>query len=324
MKFKRENYLDTVAGVFIIIVITSHIFQYCNYNDNCYYDFFYEKFLYFYMPWFFFKSGLFHNSTTNVKTIIIKEYKRLIVPYIFFSLLGYIFYCIRLIIAADFNITHYFITPIKDIIYAGAVSSNLPLWFLLSFFGVKCITATTNNTNSSIYPLLLTILSLIIAITSANLKNIPYWIGNINSGIFFYMMGHFFRQLQLKPIIAVCSLILYITLVVYNPSYVDMRSNSIIIGNYIVWLIGSITGIISINNIFTRIKYSNILLYIGRNSMSYYTMHWIILYIIKTFTILIPINNNILLFIMFVSCIIFLPKLNTFFSNPKRVFLIGK
>ena len=70
---------------------------------------------------------------------------------------------------------------------------------------------------------------------------------------------------------------IYLLSMIY-PSFVGMRSNHLYYGSYILWIVYSLCGIISINMLGYRfIKAINVFSVIGRYSMQIYCMHWVVL-----------------------------------------------
>ena len=80
---KRDSSLDVCAGFLMIITIMLH----AQILDSS--EFSLMHIFMFYMPWFFFKSGMFHKTDQNLtKDYIIRIYKRLVIPFLFFLLIS--------------------------------------------------------------------------------------------------------------------------------------------------------------------------------------------------------------------------------------------
>lgn len=133
-KLNRETYLDIVGGLLLIYMICWH----CALASGTAAEFKkYTFWLGFFLPWFFFKGGLFFKPREN-KEVIKIGYKRLIIPFLWFSLIGTIILWTGQIINGDFTIY----TVNKNIIgfFAyGSFYGNLALWFLLSLYAVRII-----------------------------------------------------------------------------------------------------------------------------------------------------------------------------------------
>lgn len=319
---ERLNYLDTISGLFILFVITSHIFQITHYNENHIYILIYEELLFFYMPWFFFKSGMFHNIKTNSNKSIHKIIKKLLIPYVIFSFIGYLIYCFELRFNGNTNIYYYTITPLKNILLTGTNVGNPPLWFLLSLCCIKILTIKSKFSNVKKVSIFCCIIIIFISISSYLKIIYPFWAYNTLAGLFFYLMGYILKNIQFNKLLFVTAIIFYCLSFIYCPSYVDMRSNSIIHGNYYIWIINSIMGIILINNLFKQLYPIRLFTYIGKNSMTYYVTHWLILYSINIFYT--PKERYKEVCIMLIASIIILPILDKIFRTRSLTHLIGK
>lgn len=134
MANSRQIYLDTVGGILLIHMIVGHCCQWSQtYQPYQTWTFWLE----FFMPWFFFKAGMFYKQRP-IREEFHKSFKRLIIPYIYFSIIGTILLWGKLIVCNEFSYKS-ILTPIKSVLLAGAVPGNLALWFLLSLFIVRLL-----------------------------------------------------------------------------------------------------------------------------------------------------------------------------------------
>lgn len=137
----RLNYLDAIAGLLIVRMILGHMFQFCQLTDTEVYWWMNTVFSFF-MPWFFFKSGIFTHSSLlrcyNLGSYLKGRAKKILVPYIIFSIISIVVYFIILLIQGSMNETN-FISPLKFVVLYGSVGSNLPMWFMLTLFLVYVI-----------------------------------------------------------------------------------------------------------------------------------------------------------------------------------------
>ena len=79
---KRITYLDTISGLFIIIMLLWH------YNITSWQVHSLENFFYFFLPWFYFKSGMLSKiEALNSKSI--KNWaEKLLFPYLIYTAWG--------------------------------------------------------------------------------------------------------------------------------------------------------------------------------------------------------------------------------------------
>ena len=109
----------------------------------------------------------------------------------------------------------------------------------------------------------------------------PVYIMNIPLGIFFFAMGRLLKEKQYNIYLAIINIIIYILILVFIPSSVDFRTNKLVSGYYLIWVISSLTGIITYNFVFKKIgKIISIthIQDIGKRSMDYYVWHFILMF----------------------------------------------
>lgn len=302
-------------------MILVHIFQKSELTNTAYYQSL--NILFFFMPWFFYKSGMFFKEK-RIYEKIVYVWKRYLIPFVIFSIIGHFFHCIKLLINGDYNITHYVIFPIIDFIFLGSIPGNLALWFLFSLSIVSIIYIYIYNYFKRLWVFIILVPFLI---NYFHIDGVPLYICNALTGLFFYGIGYNLRMLQYNNYIFAISLLGYILIYYFVPSIVDMRTNKLISGYYLLWIISSLMGIISINNIFKRINaFNNLKLnLIGKSSISYYVSHWIILTISSILIEIMCVENSWNHFyFMFFSCIITLPIINKFLQKENIKFIIGK
>lgn len=307
----RVEYLDSVGGILLIHMILWHCWQWANLPQDAYW----LRFLSFFMPWFFFKAGMFFQPNDNI-VIIKKGWERLMMPYIIYSLLGTCVLCVKLIISKEFDFQSFVITFFSSIIKTGSVPGNLPLWFLLSLFIVRIVYNASYNKLGNKYIWCILILPVLIKIVFDFTKiEFPFYIFNIATGIFFYLLGNKLKKMNINWSIVAISTLLYLSSVIFLPQIVDMRTNMVIYGNYYGWLLISIIGIIAINALsFKILNYKNIFSLIGKDTMPIYCWHWIVILIVSSIGFINHQNKyeyfliEIVSILLFMLCLIFINK----------------
>ena len=275
MKKQRDKSLDALCGVLIIHMILGHILQWTSLKDSIFYIWS-QRLLFFFMPWFFFKSGMFFKEQ-KIKVILKNGYKKLIIPLIVFSVLGLPYYWLKLYINDDLNFIHYILSPIKSFFITGNNVGNLPLWFLLALFGVLI---SYDFLYKKIHPVIIMLLSLLCGTIISKLYiSIPFYFSNILIGMAFYAAGNLMSKWQYKTIIRFSCIMIYILSVSLFPQFVDLRTNTLISGNYFLWFFIGCASCIAFNNIFKSIENvaPNFIIEIGKDSIIYYTLHWLII-----------------------------------------------
>lgn len=268
----------------ILVMIYGHMphFPSERLNTVIHYLFFY------FMAWFFFKGGMFYKDK-GVKTVIMGGVKRLLLPYCFFSVIGHCCWCVHLYATGDSCSTHYFLTPIKDILLTGSGDGNKALWYLSSLFLVRCLFSILRRIKIS--TVLIVFFSTIATMGLFYIKSIfslpsyPYYLYNSIAGLFFFACGHLLKEKQFASWVFSLSIAFHTVILSYNFSTVSFGDNRLEIGYYYIWLLDAIACIIIVNNIIKyimKIVPLRLLSFIGRNSMSFYVMHWPILIILNT------------------------------------------
>lgn len=80
----RQNWADTITGICILYMIAMHVSISSEIETQIYVG----RLFYFFMPWFFFKSGWFFKER-KTSELIVKDFKRLLVPYFFWGAVGW-------------------------------------------------------------------------------------------------------------------------------------------------------------------------------------------------------------------------------------------
>lgn len=321
---KRLDYLDAIAGLLIIRMIFGHLFQCCLLTDTQIY-WWMDTVFSFFMPWFFYKSGMLYSppyQVGNLSSWLSKKRKTLLFPWLWFSIISMVVASIMLLIKGDISIFHHFIVPLKTMLAFGAVSTNLPLWFLLTLFIVHILNFFI--TKYKINRILIVIVGIILA---SSLEHIgfkyPATLTSTFLGISFYQLGYLLKDLQFNMKFVLAAGVIGIIPMLLCPSVVDVGTNSIFFGNYYVWYAYSAAAIVLINNLFrvaTFYKFP-VLRYVGRNAITLLVTHWIVRNILLD---LFEVRGYKLFILMCIVMIITLPLLCKIINQDKFKFLIGK
>lgn len=133
---KRFVDLDIIAGILIIRMMLGHFTYFSGLRNSMLYDTY--NIFFFYMPWFFYKSGMFFKPAEGqYKVLFNKLFKSLLVPYILFTILGIACGCVYSFFVQDETILRVVLINFYGLFISGASSWCGHLWFLLSLFVVK-------------------------------------------------------------------------------------------------------------------------------------------------------------------------------------------
>lgn len=266
---QRNTSLDAIAGLFIIMMMFIH------FNILSIQPYSLGSFFVFYMPWFFFKSGMFYKEQKDIKNNIRKCLRKFAVPYFVFAIFGLSLQFLGLVLTGD-STSKLFYSTIAQYVLNGFAWNNIPLWFLFALFFVRVLSPFICRKRTWICWV---ILFLIVAYWHEETFHEHFtYIGTISLGSFFYILGWRLKNFQFENYILGIGLLVYALLFLFYPSYLNFFSNSMEYGNWFVSVLGSIAGIVMINNLFARFSClssssSSILTYFGRESMTYLVMH---------------------------------------------------
>lgn len=302
-KKQRYCYLDNLGGLLICYMIFNHVLLMD--QIDCGIDNIWLEPLQFFMFWFFFKSGMFY-TPKNCKLIIAHESRKLLKPLLVYSLVGHVVECFKLCANGDYNWKHYLLTPLKEFLLNGSVVGNQPLWFLFSLFFVKLIYNELYQWKFK--PALLFCIGCAVSaiLFYVNIEGLPIYFANIPLGIGIYSLGYMMREWQFNKVVLLLSFILYLGIMVICPSHLIFGANSLNKGGcYVFAIVYSVAGCIFFNNLFRKIPNCTILQFVGKNSMTYYVVHWIVINICWLFLIIVyPVSGVIVFSVMSMSSFI--------------------
>lgn len=299
-KDKRVTYVDQVSGLLIMYMILYHCFQWSelNYVNRT----LWMLPLSFFMFWFFYKSGMFYRDKT-CKEILFGGGKKLMVPYVVYSMIGYVLKCVQLLVGGDHDWVHYVLSPVKQIVLEGAVSGNMALWFLPSLLAVQALYALLRRRLGDVW---IVIAGLLVAyMLYAVGFHKPLYVANIPLGLSVYGFGHLMRNVQYEKSVFALTGIAYLAIMLMMRSTIDFRTNMLHGGNYPVAVLFALSGCVVINNLFKRMPFRiSVLEWIGKRSMNFYVMHWLVL---LSCSIIFPYTGWAMLAVMVVACVVVLP-----------------
>lgn len=278
---QRISWIDVARGIGIILVLQGHAL-----SAHVYRHFIYA----FHMPLFFFISGLlFDYKKNNLATNLKKSVKGILIPYFIFASLSYFLWWIENA-NFKFEITA-FLNHLSGILYGNSSSLffNIVLWFLPCLFitkmGFAILTNFIKNEKFIIFSLLTFSLLGYFAFVYLPDLVLPFGIESALTAIVFYGGGSILKTNHLKAIdfkinknsfliLGVVLLVLILSSQVNYEIYsrqIDIRLNNL--GNYFLFYLGAISGII-LTVIISRIINKNYILEkIGENALVLFALH---------------------------------------------------
>ena len=160
--------------------------------------------------------------------------------------------------------------------------------------------------------------------------NYSWWFGNFFSGLCFFSLGYCLMDKEDNMFLIIISTLFFTTIIIaYSFNWLCdfpelyMHANYMYRGNYLLFFPTALAGIIMTNNLFRilckKVRF-RVLEYIGKNSMTFYTTHWI-LFIVVTFVAkyFFDLETPIILFFILIwVSIIFLPLINMLIKSLKK------
>ena len=276
-------------------------------------------FLFFFMPWFFYKSGQFFSHRSIVDEWK-KDWGKLMRQLLIWSAFGYILYVGFCYIEGNFTLRQITYRVLKTFFLEGYIQLNAPLWFLFTLFGVRQIANMILPKQDSKYYWIQCIAIILFgyivsyAAYRYNHRLLPQWVANGSAGLAFFTMGYCLQKYETKWWLVIPCILGYVSCYIWGFSVVGMKQNILTTGIYLLNMPTCLCGIIVFNMLCRLIsKYipfiSRFFEHVGIYAMIIYVSHGLlyrpIWYILKDFelTSLMPYA----LWIILASYAIFLP-----------------
>ena len=256
--FCRDKAIDFASGVMIINMILHHIF-------NCFSRVHYplDSVLFFFMPWFFYKSGLLVKDRAPFEEMKVSTHK-LLIPYSVYMAIG----AIVSFALGELDLFH-------------PTSGNLPLWFLLSLFLIRVTYAVVRKSETLAW--ILWIGSLAFGFLQGAYSIGSSHIAHMSMGYVYFLLGAKLRTQKFtfwhRIMVGSLGLFFYF----FAPVIVDMNTNRVLVGSYyLLWPVYSICGIVIFDILsgFVAERFSCIQS-VGKSAAVCYVCHWPILLIVN-------------------------------------------
>jgi fucose 4-O-acetylase-like acetyltransferase len=326
MNYERQKNLDLISGLFMIQIITMHIFQFAGkYQNDIFTIIMHISF--FFMPWFYFKSGFFLKSVKRIdRNYILDKSKKILIPFISFTIIGFIIALPFEIYEAKRPIWKIFLSLPYSILWLGnGGAGNLPIWFLLSLFFAFFTYILLDKLKFKWLIVLFPIFGYLILFYQIKL---PLGLNNLFLAVFFIYIGNIFIKIEhakYNKYTLPIAIIVYFVTQYYCFSSLDFRTHEMITGNYFVYVISSISGLVLIYYLAKLVNSIPPINYIGKNSLIYFIAHWPIIILANNLLKFSSIYITGYVYAIFMSIIIFvaMPFGVKLFNNKYKT-LIGK
>jgi len=283
---ERNHAFDLLCGLCILRMLMLHSISLCGFRG----EYWFGKVMawsFFFMSFFFFKAGYFNKTVAGNSWVYLKDkFKRLMVPYFAWGLIGSVIY-----FGFVWGVGDHFETMAKRLTWnhvweQSHFYGDPPCWFLMSFFlTYVAVHFAEKWVNRHVKWLLIAACPFVSYLLWKN-KN-PLWLSmnNVFMGIYFFYLGHLWRWLQGKVskrwLVAV-SLTLILLFAVGNRLWhgeYDMSLNKFVqnpwgAGLNTTFALCGISGLL-LSLPIGRIPVVN---YIGEHSMVYFVAHYPLIY----------------------------------------------
>lgn len=282
---QRVAYLDIAAGIMTIWVMVFHAL-YPMYGTN---ELQIVPWLYYFMPWFFYKAGMmFHPKTFS------DEYhsgiKKLIKTFIIWSFIGWLSHLGWHWFVGDLTLRIAFYSPLRSLLLKAQVPLNGALWFLPILFVVRIIGNWLIRKGMRTIWIILSSLACILLCKIVHWQFMPVWISGTAWGLFFFSFGYLLQRKETKMWVAIVAAIIFVGSLFTDIPSVYCKSGTSLI--QILWYPACVAGCITFNNfcrildkvetqIASKIGVRFLLLFkhVGINAMNYYAPHKIIFHL---------------------------------------------
>lgn len=249
----------------------------------------------FQMPLFFVASGFLFSTTDTWDTFLIKKTKRLLVPWLVFSLLSFMMHSLRLLSEGNLDVC-------KDRLLS--IITGQTYWFLFSLFFIMIIAKVITN---NLLRIGLCFLS-IIAVLNSDIAEVEIFsIGRTSVFGVWFFIGIGFRKYYFTLSTRYSMIISVLSFICYLFFCTSIMLSSSFLSKYIAPLFGCIMAW-SLSVVLSRLKNNllrNILAHFGKFSLQYYLNHLLIMQFCNLIAYKMPINSLIVkYFVIFTLAIV--------------------
>lgn len=244
-------------------------------------------YLHFFMPWFFYKSGQFFKKREK-GSLLHKDSNKLLRQFVIWSVIGYMVFLCFCYAEGNFTFRQVIYRVARCLFLEGYIMLNVPLWFLLTLFGVRQVAniVLPKKEGDKFYWLrCLTIILLGYTISyfafRLDHRLLPQWIANGASGLAFFTMGYCLQKYETKWWLILPCVFAYIASCIWGFPIVGMKDNFLHSGIYLLNMPACFAGIVVFNVICRYVaRYLRVLSlpfeYIGKYAMIIYVSHGIL------------------------------------------------
>ena len=224
---RRDISIDFLSGILVSYMIYTHICQESRQTNSILYVFL-DSVLFYFMPWFFYKSGIFYKHNTPYKGTLNKINERFVWPIIIFGFANLPFFLMSnfAYIQSDTNyVISFFKLTIYHLFIKGSPFGNAPLWFLISLVFIRLFCLIIKS-DKLLLPISLVMLTISFLLWRYNIGPIRLLTAPL-LGFCFFSAGYYLKKIQYQRIFFYVSVLLCVVLYFVYPYHISVRSNEI-------------------------------------------------------------------------------------------------
>ena len=264
MNSQRLKYIDLGAGIMILYMVIGHVLLFARGLDtSCGEKSISESprtffpYLSFFMPYFFYKSGMFFKKKP-IQQLLSRDSKKLLLNYFIWGGIGFVLFVIMRLIDGTATLHNCTYSVLRTIFLRGTPPNNEALWFLLTLFGVRFFANVLLPSEGQrdkwqfyIKCGFVIVFGYIISFLSHTYSHNtwPWWIANGAAGLAFFSAGYMLRDYGMKKWLIYPCLFVYLICCIIGFPHVGMLDNKLLTGHYLLWIPVSICCIIAFNYI---------------------------------------------------------------------------
>lgn len=244
------------------------------------------------MPLYFVLSGLFFKDYGSLKSFTLRKTNKIVIPFLFFYIVSQTLKWL-FDLKSDME-SNSIAFPDYTIILHNRIWFNNAIWFLLCLFEINIIyyavqRLSTSTTFRFCYVLVIGILG---ATLSKYKIMLPIYLDTALTAMPFFFVGTLLKHSSLlqdkgnsgtQALIGLCTMIILIALPSFiSPSKIRFVTNEVT-GSYLIALISSVIGVVSLLLVCKKIKWLPLFSYIGRYSIVILCVHMVYIYILNHF-----------------------------------------
>jgi fucose 4-O-acetylase-like acetyltransferase len=309
---QRIDYIDLTKGICILMIVVVHISDPDKPISDAYA---YTMLSSFVMPLYYLLSGMFFAKYSGLANFTLRKFNKLIVPFAFFLLMSYLFYCIGWAIRGHSDMIPDELR--KSISHPEYLYFNTPVWFFASLFEVSLmfylVVAVCDKLKikewgkKAVMPILSFSIGIIGYVLGIYRINLPFWFDTSLTALPFYYTGYFLSKETNFLVPNKLDKYIPLFLVAFALGLYFLADRKEMILNlyhkdYFSFYISGMCGILFMILLSKLIGKLPIISYIGRYSGIILGTHWVVLWILRRY--LYFITDEMLMYITYFSLVV--------------------